>query len=282
MNNEVDFEALLARTFTRAQIQTQLPVVFGGWANSSQQFSISQVAGGLTASLPGLVIRAGFGIGGLALESGRVATVPNYLDSSRITHHYDRAVASEQLRSIVAAPITVDRKIRGVLYGASRDEAPFGPRLFTAFQECTRQLAFELAVAEATERRLRDIETAAALEAPRLAHNHSEREKIRLAHAELLELARDTDDARLRAKLSELAGRFAEQPAASSLRVTLSSRETEVITLVALGCTNIEIAERLHLEAETVKSYLRNCMRKLEVHSRTAAVSRARLLGLLP
>lgn len=49
-----------------------------------------------------------------------------------------------------------------------------------------------------------------------------------------------------------------------------------------LGCRNAEIADRLSLSVETVKTYMRNVMDKLDVHSRHEAVVEARRQGLLP
>ncbi|MFC6932444.1 response regulator transcription factor [Actinomadura yumaensis] len=49
-----------------------------------------------------------------------------------------------------------------------------------------------------------------------------------------------------------------------------------------MGCTNAEAAQRLGLLPETVKSYLRSAMRKLDSHTRLEAVSTARRAGLLP
>ena len=43
-----------------------------------------------------------------------------------------------------------------------------------------------------------------------------------------------------------------------------------------------EIAVRLHVSRDTVKSHVADLYRKLEAHSRSEAVSRARELGLLP
>jgi LuxR family maltose regulon positive regulatory protein len=61
----------------------------------------------------------------------------------------------------------------------------------------------------------------------------------------------------------------------------LSSREIEVLDLIALGYTNQEIAEALVLSLYTVKSHARNIYGKLGVKNRTEAVARARLYGLL-
>ncbi|GGI36464.1 DNA-binding response regulator [Cnuibacter physcomitrellae] len=64
-------------------------------------------------------------------------------------------------------------------------------------------------------------------------------------------------------------------------RVSLSAREIEVLALVAEGASNAEIAGRLHITDATVKSHLVHVFDKLGVGSRTAAVSRARDLGIL-
>jgi len=61
----------------------------------------------------------------------------------------------------------------------------------------------------------------------------------------------------------------------------LTEREREVLELVAAGLTNPKIASRLFLSLNTVKAHTRNIYGKLEVHSRTQAVARARELGLL-
>lgn len=62
---------------------------------------------------------------------------------------------------------------------------------------------------------------------------------------------------------------------------SLSTRELEVLELVADGASNTDIAARLHITEATVKSHLVHIFTKLDVGSRTAAVSAARSLGLL-
>jgi LuxR family maltose regulon positive regulatory protein len=61
----------------------------------------------------------------------------------------------------------------------------------------------------------------------------------------------------------------------------LSGREIEVLGRIAEGLTNAEIAARLFLSLNTVKSHTRNIYGKLGVNSRTQAVARAQALGLL-
>jgi DNA-binding NarL/FixJ family response regulator len=64
-------------------------------------------------------------------------------------------------------------------------------------------------------------------------------------------------------------------------RAALSPREREVITLVAAGSTNQQIAEELGVGSETVKTLLSRTFAKLGVRRRAEAVSAAHDLGLL-
>lgn len=57
---------------------------------------------------------------------------------------------------------------------------------------------------------------------------------------------------------------------------TLTSREEEILAEVALGLTNKEIANRLHISEKTVKHYMTNIMEKLQVRNRVEAAMRAR------
>lgn len=53
---------------------------------------------------------------------------------------------------------------------------------------------------------------------------------------------------------------------------TLSRRESEILTLLASGLTGEEIAKRLVLSPETVRTHIRNAMEKLDARTRTEAV----------
>jgi DNA-binding NarL/FixJ family response regulator len=61
----------------------------------------------------------------------------------------------------------------------------------------------------------------------------------------------------------------------------LSEREQQVLTLVAVGATNREIAAELRLSPYTVKEYASALYRKLDVRNRLEAVKRAQSLGLI-
>ena len=50
--------------------------------------------------------------------------------------------------------------------------------------------------------------------------------------------------------------------------VRMTQREREVIALIAVGLSNKEIAQRLGVATDTVKSHVRNVMEKLALHSR--------------
>ncbi|KJL26894.1 response regulator [Microbacterium azadirachtae] len=64
-------------------------------------------------------------------------------------------------------------------------------------------------------------------------------------------------------------------------RVELTSREQEVLALVAEGLSNREIATRLFVAEATVKTHIVHLLDKLSADSRTGAVSEARRRGLL-
>ena len=68
------------------------------------------------------------------------------------------------------------------------------------------------------------------------------------------------------------------RPALLSGRTTqrmpsLSKREREIMDLLSQGLTGEDVAERLFLSSETVKTHIRNAMSKLEAHTRVHAVA---------
>jgi DNA-binding NarL/FixJ family response regulator len=61
----------------------------------------------------------------------------------------------------------------------------------------------------------------------------------------------------------------------------LTARETEILSLVADGRADSDIAQSLHLSESTVKTHLRSVYSKLDVPSRAAAVAVALRSGLI-
>ena len=70
-------------------------------------------------------------------------------------------------------------------------------------------------------------------------------------------------------------------PRSEQPHTLLSGREREVLTLLAGGATNREIAGQLYLSPYTVKEYTTSLYRKLEVRNRAEAVQRAQRLGVI-
>lgn len=65
------------------------------------------------------------------------------------------------------------------------------------------------------------------------------------------------------------------------LQEPLTPRELEIIQLLSNGYSNQEICDELFLALSTVKGYNQNLFGKLDVHSRTEAISVARKIGLI-
>ena len=78
------------------------------------------------------------------------------------------------------------------------------------------------------------------------------------------------------AMFSRLAGLLREPEPAASLP-PLSSRENEILALVAEGRANKEIARQLGISAATVKNHMHNILQKLQVSRRGEAIARLRL-----
>jgi two-component system, NarL family, response regulator LiaR len=72
-----------------------------------------------------------------------------------------------------------------------------------------------------------------------------------------------------------------EQPQRAPLLGRLTQREVEVLRLVAMGQTNLQIAQSLLLSVSTVKKHIQHMVSKLEVSDRTQAAVKAIELGLL-
>ncbi|MEU6811174.1 helix-turn-helix transcriptional regulator [Streptomyces sp. NPDC046831] len=261
----------------RLRAATGLPVAFGGLVEPGRpQVRISELTGTTTFALSALAVTSGNGLGGKAVALARPCAVTDYSSSPRISHEYDAPVAAEGLRSVLAVPVVVRRRVRGVLYGALRTAHPLGDRVLAAAVEAARDVEQALVVREEARGLLAAVRPGPAREAAAGAAW----EQVREAHAALRSLAPRIADPALRAELLDACGLLTA--AAPVQGVCLAPREVDVLACVAAGATNAAAAARLGLSPETVKGYLRSAMRRLGAHTRGEAVAAARRAGLLP
>lgn len=269
------------------QVESGLPIAFGAFVEDGRSAVLSEFLGTRTEHLHRLELRAGSGLGGRVMVEARPAAVNDYCTAATITHEYDRWVRAEGLAAVAAAPVMVRGRPTALIYGATRDRATLADRTKTALLSCGRRLSMELTIRDEVGRRLREAEL--VISAPRTDQRDvADLEEIRSLHAELRAVAQLIPDTALSARVSQVSRRLADVsvrtsgPDRADHGVTLSPREIDVLSQVALGCTNLETATRLGIKPETTKAYLRSAMSKLGAHTRFEAVVRSRRLGIIP
>jgi DNA-binding NarL/FixJ family response regulator len=248
--------------------------------------SVTSIVGTRTHSIEGLRVRPERGLGGRAMMELRPRMTSDYGASQHITHDYDGFILGEGLRALLAVPIIVGGRSRGVIYAGAWRESPVGGVTTAPAMEVAEAVASELRIRDEVDRRVR------ALAPQSEALTSSDREGLRESFAELRSISAEIADSDLRTRLSRLEKRllaFAGDAAPATGPITspiptvqLSPRETDVLACVALGSTNAEIASQLGLREGTVKAYLGTAMSKLDASTRHAAVARARRAGILP
>jgi DNA-binding NarL/FixJ family response regulator len=65
-------------------------------------------------------------------------------------------------------------------------------------------------------------------------------------------------------------------PARAKSFTTLTPRQTQVLQLLARGCSTAQVAERLGIANETVRNHVRGALRRLGAHSRLEAILAAK------
>lgn len=264
-----------------------IPLVFAGQITDGA-LVLEQFIGTHTDAMRNLTVSPGRGIGGYVVTNRRPCALNDYGASEAITHDYDGPVHNEGIRAIAAAPVTVRGTVRGVLYAAVRSALPIGDRAGKALTDTSRRIAGELTVRDEVDQRLELLENSASLPTrqPNAEDDTPSIEDLRDLHAELRSIAGEIEDTALRDRMRHACDRFlrtdAHNEPAEAPPPSLSPREIDVLTYIALGCSNAEVAKTLCVLPETVKAYLRSASSKLGVHGRNRAVLAARRYGLLP
>ncbi|WP_063001640.1 LuxR C-terminal-related transcriptional regulator [Nocardia mikamii] len=172
---------------------------------------------------------------------------------------YKQIVDAAQTRAYVAAPITVRGRTIGMLH-ADRPKDPHsltddGIELLAAFAECLSTVFESACLAD---------------------HMAKQFKRAADTYAEVLAMFDDSDDAAAWASPSPPAA--AHRPtrrlhSAPTGAASLTFREREVLTHLATGATNMQIARNLTVSEATVKSHLKQISKKLGTSSRAAAVA---------
>lgn len=265
-----DSDALRA-CLRRLGERVTLPVLFGGMTVDDEPV-ITEMIGTRTRELHGLAIRPSSGLGGRVLVDRAPRAVKEYRTARSITHDYDQAVLGEGIGSLLSVPVVVSGKTRGLVYLGKRSAALLGERVIDETMPEVALLETEVRVRDEVDLRVATAESLLA------APDQRELVSLREVQAELRAIAAAADDPEIVSRLRAVGERMLATPPGKRV---LASREVDVLSLVALGCTNGEISTRLCLGVETVRSYLRSAMRKLDTHTRLAAVTEARRRGEL-
>ncbi|WP_295012219.1 LuxR C-terminal-related transcriptional regulator [uncultured Microbacterium sp.] len=277
VGSEADLVARAVRDLVR---RTRFPVAFGGLLTSGE-VTVTAIVGNRTKSLEGLRVQPRRGLGGRALTELRPRMTQDYGASQQITHDYDGFVLGEGLRTLLAIPLVISGRPRGVLYAGAWEESPAEGVTTAPALQIADALTTELRIREEVERRLL---AAASADSP-TGMSAPAREHLRESFAELRSVASLIEDPALRERLAGVERRLLELAAptrGSAEAARLSPRERDVLSSAALGRTNAQVADALGLRESTVKAYLGAAMAKLDAPTRHAAVSRARRDGLIP
>jgi DNA-binding CsgD family transcriptional regulator len=264
---------LLRQAGRNLRSRGRIPVVFGG-LRDERGIRVTTTSGAATPRLTTIRVRPDLGLGGRSWSSGQPQVVTDYADAADITHDFDPQILGEGITSLAVAPIIVRDRVAGLLYAGYRAEQRRRGDLDLLWEQA-QTVARELLVRDLVDERMRAVRAQSTFASAGGAPAQVGRTEL---FARLRQIAARTTDQRTAAELLDLIS-----PASSSAAdCPLTSRQVDVLALVALGMTNDSIAGSLGLSSLTVKSYLRAIMTRLGAQTRYEAVIEARRRGLLP
>jgi signal transduction histidine kinase len=109
---------------------------------------LEQVVGDRTGILRALRVPPEAGLTGKVYRSARAEWVDDYFGSQAITHDFDRHIAAEEVRRVLAVPVIWDGQSLGVLAVAPRTDGTFGDRDVERAAAVAAQAALAVSVAE--------------------------------------------------------------------------------------------------------------------------------------
>lgn len=109
---------------------------------------IEHVLGQSTDALNRLDVGSGQGLTGRVFERGRVHWVEEYVDAGSITHEFDTIIEAERIRRMIAAPLSVDDSVLGVLSVGRRDPGDFGDGAIANVERLAGRASLALAIAK--------------------------------------------------------------------------------------------------------------------------------------
>lgn len=121
------------------------------WAarpGAAGELGIEQIVGQRTGILRALRVPPGTGLTGKVHRSGRAEWVNDYFDSAEITHTFDRHIAAEEVRRLLALPLVREGEPLGVLAIGPRLDGTFGDRAVERASRVATQTALALSIAE--------------------------------------------------------------------------------------------------------------------------------------
>ena len=191
----------------------------------------------------------------IALAAGDLPTAQGATDElEAIAAEYDTKALHAQARWVRAAVALADEDL-GTALAAATDARALWQELEMPYETARARMS-----AAAIHHAAGDDEAAQI--------------ELRTAHATFKRLGADLDQAAAAAKLDQ-------ESRSSDPVFGLSSRELDVLRLVAEGLTDPEIAQRLFLSPHTVHRHLANIRTKTSQPSRAAAVAQATRAGLI-